>query len=172
MGTFLLAVAASGDSTRAAPGSVPLFSISKSENKNRVEYALRVDEHCTPVGQTPIFAYWRMLENDPVRTEPLLAREVPAYGLMGQHVTARGAGGGQVRATLRALPSREILVDASRDTGSGQCRTWSTISIRGAPAHLYNVYVRLTWPFATVDYLLLQGWSLDGTHVVTEKISP
>jgi hypothetical protein len=162
---------ASADSPLPGPGTVRLFSISKSENKNQVEYAIRLNEHCAPIGDAPVLAYWRMLEKGPAYTEPLLAREVPGYGLLGQRVTARDSDGGQVRITLRALPTREILVEVRRDQ-AGKCRAWSTISIQGAPSYLYNVFVRLTWPFARVDYLLLQGWSLDGTHIVSEKLKP
>ncbi len=41
---------------------VPVFSIAKSENKNQVQYVVRLDAHCAPVGPAPVFAYWRMLE--------------------------------------------------------------------------------------------------------------
>ena len=43
------------------------------------------------------------------------------------------------------------------------------MTIAGTPAHLFGVYVKLAWPVG-VDYLLIQGWSLDGTHVVTERV--
>jgi hypothetical protein len=38
----------------------------------------------------------------------------------------------------------------------------------GTPVHLFNVYVHLKWD--GVDYLLLQGWSMDGSHVVRETV--
>jgi hypothetical protein len=43
-----------------------------------------------------------------------------------------------------------------------------TATISGAPARLFNVYVRL-WLFG-VRYILIRGWSMDGSHVVTEKL--
>jgi hypothetical protein len=84
---------------RVARGDAPstsvllLFSIAKSENKNQVEYAVRVDDHCVPIPGTPIFAYWRMLEQGATKTAPLLPREIDAYGAASQLVTVREAEG-------------------------------------------------------------------------------
>jgi hypothetical protein len=69
---------------------------------------------------------------------------------------------------LRAVPSRAIAVETSRAPG-GACRAVATTVIAGAPAHLFNVYARLKWPFG-VDYLLLQGWSIDGRRLLKEKL--
>jgi hypothetical protein len=151
----------------ASTASVPLFSIAKSENKNQVQYAVRVDANCAPAGTAPVYAYWRMLEQGPTPTAPLLSREFDAYGLASQVILARGAGGGQARAVLKALPSRPVTIETLRGA-DGACRALSTVPISGAPAHLFNVYVRLKWD--GVDYLLLQGWSMDGSHVVREKL--
>ncbi len=148
--------------------SLELFTIAKSENKNQVQYAVRVDGECAPLGPAPIFAYWKMLERGPTQTEPLLAREEPAYGVASQAVSARRVEGGRVHLVLRATPSRPIDVDLWRDS-DGACHAAPVTTIDGAPARLFNVYARLKWPFG-VDYLLLQGWSLDGARAVREKI--
>jgi hypothetical protein len=143
---------------------VPIFAIRKSENRNEVQYVVRVDESCSPLGDAPAWAYWRMLEVGPTRTEWLLPRELSAYGLAGQWVRERG----RVGLVLRAVPSRPIVVETSRGT-DGQCRAVATATIAGAPARLYGVFVMLRWPVG-VDYLLLQGWSLDGAHAVSERL--
>jgi hypothetical protein len=161
------AIAASAQSPPSGGNLVPAFSIAKSENKNQVQYMVRVDDHCAPVGPAPMTAYWRMLESGPTRTAPILTREVRAYGLASQVVVASDGSGGQVRAVLKALPSRPLTIATSRGTG-GTCRAVVTASIAGAPAHFFNVYVHLTW--YGVDYLLLQGWALDGSHVIRETI--
>jgi Domain of unknown function (DUF4833) len=161
------AVAASAQSPPPGGGLVPVFSIAKSENKNQVQYVVRVDDHCAPVGPAPMSAYWRMLESGPTQTAPILDREVRAYGLASQVVVASDGSGGQVRAVLKALPSRPLTIATSRGAG-GACRAVATASIAGAPAHLFNVYVHLRWD--GVDYLLLQGWALDGSHVIHETI--
>ncbi len=149
------------------PRVLLLFSISKSENKNQVQYAVHVDEACQPTGAAPVFAYWRMLERGPTVTEPLLAHELDAYGIASQAPT-RSPEGGVIRLVLRAVRSRPIAVEVSR-TPSGECQALSTVPIQGAPSHLYNVHAKLKWPFG-VEYLLLQGWSLDGTRVVKERL--
>jgi hypothetical protein len=145
-----------------------LFTISKSENKNQVQYALRVDDHCAPIGDAPVYAYWRMIELGPTRTAPLLAQELPAYGVSSQAVVERSDTAGKVRLALQAVPSRPILVQTAVTAG-GTCQAWSTLTINGTAAHLYNVHVKLRWPLG-VDYLLLQGWATDGKRTVTEML--
>jgi hypothetical protein len=150
-----------------SPASLPLFSIAKSENKNQVQYVVRIDATCAPAGTAPLSSYWRMLEQGPAQTAPILPREVEAYGLASQVVLARDASGGQARAVLNALPSRPVTIETLRGP-DGTCRALATALIAGGPAHLFNVYVRLKWD--GVDYVLLQGWSMDGSHVVREKL--
>ena len=43
-------------------------------------------------------------------------------------------------------------------------------TVAGSPAYLFNVYLKLKW--LGIDYILLRGWSLDRTHVVTERLEP
>jgi hypothetical protein len=160
--------AAGGGDSPAPDTFVPVFSIAKSENRNQVQYVVRVDARCAPAGPAPVSAYWRMLEKGPAQTAPLLPREVSAYGLARQEVLASDANGGRLVAVLRALPHRPLDIVTSRGP-DGTCRALATTSIAGAPSHLFNVYVRLKWD--GVDYLLLQGWSIDGTRVVREKVT-
>jgi hypothetical protein len=162
-----LVAASAGADAAGTPRTLLLFSISKSENKNQVQYAIRVDDRCEPVTTAPVFAYWRMLEKGPTVTEPLLAHELDAYGIATQ-VTTRASDRDGVRLVLRAVRARPIAIELSRGE-SGECRALSTVAISGAPAHLYDVYAKLKWPFG-VEYLLLEGWSLDGTRVVREKL--
>jgi len=161
--------AAQAESAKSVVHTVSVFTIGKSQNKNQVQYAVHVDGQCVPVPGAPVFAYWRMLELGPTRVEPLLPSELSAYGPASQLVTARGADGGEVRLVLRALRNRPILL-ATRRATDGTCRALATVAIAGSPAHLFNVYVKLTWHLS-VDYLLLRGWSMDGTRVLSEKLT-
>jgi hypothetical protein len=157
---------ASADPPR--PGKVvPVFSIAKSENKNQVQYVVRLDDRCAPVGPAPMSAYWRMLEQGPAQTAPILPREVAAYGLASQLILGSDSSGGRVRAVLTALPSRPMTIEMSRGS-DGRCQAVAVVSIAGVPARLFDVYVHLKWD--GVDYLLLQGSSMDGSHNVREKI--
>jgi hypothetical protein len=162
------ATAARAGSPPPSGSAVPVFSIAKSENRNQVQYVVRLDDHCAPLGPSPVSAYWRMLEQGPTQTAPILPREVRAYGLASQAVVASDASGGQVHVVLNALPARSMTVVTSRGA-DGACRALTIASIAGTPAHLFNVYVHLKWD--GVDYLLLQGWSMDASHVVRETIS-
>ena len=159
---------ARGDSTTPTSRALSLFTIGKSQNKNQVQYTVHVDDHCVPVPGAPVYAYWHMLELGPTRVAPLLSREYRAYGIASQRVTTHDINGGKIRLVLRALPSRPILVETVR-APSGACRALATVAIAGKPAHLFDVYVKLTWLLG-VDYLLLRGWSMDGTHIVKEKL--
>jgi len=163
-----LLIETSGSASVRPPGStVPVFSIAKSQNRNQVQYVIRVDDHCVPIAPAPMSAYWRMLEEGPTATAPLLAREVPAYGLASQEIITSDRQGGRVRAVLRALTSRPLIVETSRGR-DGKCTALATVTIAGAPAHLFNVYVLLKWD--GIDSLLLRGWSMDGSRVMQEKI--
>ncbi|MEO6599571.1 MAG: DUF4833 domain-containing protein [Polyangiaceae bacterium] len=172
----LAAVLLPGVSTAVASKSTPsstvapLFLITKSQNKNQVQYAIRLDDHCSPASAAPVFAYWRMLEQGPARTAPLLSSELHAYGLASQRIVARKGERNAVSLTLRAVPSRPILVETSVGP-HGACAARATITIALQPARLFNVYARLSW-FLGVDYLLLQGWSIDGKRVIKERLNP
>ena len=72
-------VAAPAELPKPRARAISLFTIGKSQNKNQVQYAIRVDGQCVPVPGAPVFAYWRMLELGPTRLEPLLACEQDAY---------------------------------------------------------------------------------------------
>jgi hypothetical protein len=151
-----------------APQALLLFLISKSENKNQVEYAIRVDDRCQPLAPAPVFAYWLMREKGPGVTEPLLSHELDAYGIASQ-IATRTPDGVVVQLVLRAVRGRPIAIRVSKNA-SGACQALSTVAISGAPAHLYDVYAKLKWPFG-VEYLLLEGWSLDGTRIMKEKLA-
>jgi hypothetical protein len=169
----LLAVAAGGLVVAVARGEggrdvASVFLVAKSENRNQVHYGVHLDASCAPVGAVPVFAYWRMLERGPLATEPLLRREVDAYGFAEQRVVERDADGGRVALRLHALPGRPIAVQ----TGSreGACFATATTVIGGSPSALRSVYAQLRWPFG-VDHLVLSGRSLADGRAVEERVS-
>jgi len=145
-----------------------VFLIAKSENRNQVHYGVHLDAACAPVGPTPVFAYWRMLEQGPHATEPLLSREVGAYGFVEQRVVERGADGGRVTLRLRALPARPIAIETRAH--DGVCEATATTFIGGAAASLRSVYAQLRWPFG-VDHLVLSGRSLADGRAVEERLA-
>jgi hypothetical protein len=165
---FLFSAGAPGEPLHFGPHDfTSLFSISKSENKNEVVFAIHLDAQCAPVGDAPVFSFWRMNEKGPAVIEPLLGREERAYGIGRQRVLARESEGGKVEVTLRALASRPIVVETK--AGEGRCQAWSTLPIAGEGAYLYNVYVKLKE--LGVDYLLLSGWAADRSRVIHETVA-
>lgn len=148
---------------------VSLFFIAKSENRNQVHYGVHLDASCAPVGPAPVFGYWRMLEHGPTATEPLLAREVRAYGFAGERVMAREAQGGRVLVLLAALAQRPIVVETL--ASGSTCVATATTAIGGVPAALGSVFAQLRWPFG-VDSLTLTGRALADGHVVRERVAP
>jgi hypothetical protein len=160
----LVFIAATLQSRPATIPEIPsLFFISKTENRNQVHFSARVDAACGPVGPAPVQAYWRMLERGPLVTEPLLPREERAYGIARQTVE-----GGVIRLTLRAIPTRPIVVRTWR-APDGKCLSASSTVIAGFNARLFNVHVVLKW--FGVEHLVLTGWKDDGS-VVREIVVP
>jgi hypothetical protein len=162
----LFAARAAGDGGREVAS---VFFVSKSENKNQVHYAVRLDDRCAPAGSAPVTPYWRMLERDATATEPLLSREVPAYGIAEQTVVSRGERGGVVRLVLKALPSRPILVTTF--ARGDECVATASLAIAGVPATLTDIHAQLRWPFG-VAYLQVSGRALSDGRAVSERIVP
>ncbi|MGA7120151.1 MAG: DUF4833 domain-containing protein [Polyangiaceae bacterium] len=152
------------ESDRAVPS---VFFIAKSENRNQVHYGIRLDAACRPAGDTPVFAYWRMLERGPLATEPLLALEQGAYGVSAQRVAARNASGGTVLVTLNALPKRPVFIESI--AVGATCTATARATINGVFATLTSVFVQLRWPFG-VDSLLISGRASDG-RLIRERIT-
>jgi hypothetical protein len=169
------AVVAFPHSSRAASsaveptGGLSLFAISKSQNRNQVHYAIRLDADCAPIGGAPVEVFWRMFEKGDAVMEPLTSREVSSFGIRSQTVVRRGEHGGSVHMLLNGFPDRPIDVEAVQKAGA--CQATSTMPIDGKPALLIDVYAKMKWPFG-VDYVQLSGWSLDGSHVVRERMNP
>ncbi|WP_342381598.1 DUF4833 domain-containing protein [Myxococcus stipitatus] len=143
------------------------FFLSRSENRNQVHYALRVDEACRPVGTQPVFVYWRMLERGESEVEDLLAVEQPVYGLDGTQQVEATADGWKVRIRLRAFPERPIDITTT-SSARGQCTVQSWTKVGAHVAQLEHVFVKTSWPFS-VDFVRLDGTNPDG-HPVTELV--
>ncbi|AUX44217.1 hypothetical protein SOCE26_056810 [Sorangium cellulosum] len=165
---MLVAVAAWADSLRFGQSDVrSAFFIAKSENRNQVHYAVRLDSRCMPSGGSPVFPYWRELERGPNRVAPLAPLEERAYGVATQEVVSR-EGKGVVRLTLRALSSRPLVIETTRSEGG--CRAVASTRIAGVGAQLRSVFVQLRWPLG-VEHITLSGVA-EGGRAVTEKVRP
>jgi hypothetical protein len=85
--------------------SVPLFTIEKSSNANRVQYEARVtaDGHIDP--RQPVVAYWIMAAENGRRQELNLLERAKAYGF-----TVRRDGLDSYRLLVVSHPKKEIHV--------------------------------------------------------------
>jgi hypothetical protein len=169
--TIAAAILSTANSGMADPPREPrdpksVFLVAKSENKNQVHYAVRVDDACNVMGTAPLYGYWRMLENKG-EIEPILSREVRAYGLDPVQRVEKAGDATTIYARMNALPDRLLRVTVTRT--EGRCEARAAMSIAGTDAQLRLVYIRLSWPFG-VDYILLRGSRLSDGHSVEEKI--
>ena len=145
-----------------------LFFISKSDDRNRVDYGMRLDENCLPAKSDAIFPYWREFENSPpVRTHALGMFEYVAYGVSEQRTVQRGPTGGQVLMKLKQV-GRPIWVITQREA-NGRCSASSRTTIAGVPAELISIYVKLQGPLS-VAYLDVKGRDLKTQKIVTERV--
>ena len=135
------------------------FLVSKTQNRNQVHYAVRVDQACRPTTSAPVRPYWLMLEKGPKVTEPLLEREQAAYGIQRQRVE-----GSAVRISMRSLPSRDIVIQTWQ-APDGQCLSAAVTTIAGGRARLFDVHVVVASLGLGIDSILLTGWRDDGTEV-------
>jgi hypothetical protein len=150
----------------SAPTS-SVFHVAKSENKNQVHYAVRVDERCRPTGKAPVYAYWRDFEDGPKAVSPLLDHEQPAYGLTEPRAIEVGDSGGEVRIGMRGFPDRALRIVTFSQ--GGECRARTFTPIQGEPAVLTSIYVELGFLFS-VDYVLVRGVRVSDGRQVKEKV--
>lgn len=143
-----------------------LFFIRKTENRNRVDYGLRVDATCLVSGDEPVLPYWRMLERGAGVTQPLRRFEHRAYGIASQRVDASRA---RVVVQLRALGDRAITVTV-RSTPSG-CAASATVPMRGTASAIEDILVVQSGP-RTVDHIELRGRAVRDGSRVEERIDP
>jgi hypothetical protein len=174
----VLGVASSVRGGSAPPGSArasrlpsapisSVFHVEKSENKNQVHYAVRVDERCRPAGKAPVYAYWRDFEDGPKAVSPLLQHEQPAYGLTEPRAIELNESGGEVRIGMRGFPDRALRILTFAQDGG--CRARAFTPIQGEPAVLTSIYVELGFLFS-VDYVLVRGVRVADGRQVKEKV--
>ena len=154
------------------PNDVPtVFFISKSDDRNRVDYGLRLNDDCLPVGDQPLFPYWRELENaPPERTHPLKFIEHFAYGVAQQRLLRRTPAGAEIEVKLKPL-DRAITITAERGA-DGRCRAVARTIIGGvANIELVSAYVQLLRPMS-VEYVEIHGRHPMTGQPVEERLVP
>ena len=117
--------------------SVPLFTIEKSSNANRVQYDARVtaDGHIDP--HQPVVAYWIMAAENGRRQELNLLERAKAYGF-----TLREDGKDSYR--LWVVSHREKEIHVFRDSG-GTVRAEAVIG--GRVAWVDKIFIQMRKSF-------------------------
>jgi hypothetical protein len=147
-----------------------VFFISKSDDHNRVDYGIRLTEHCAPVNDDAIFPYWREFENSPpVRTHSLGMLEYVPYGFSEQRLVHRTLTGGDQYVRLKQL-TRPILVTTHKEA-DGHCTAVAHARVANVEgAILTSVYAKLAG-IASVDYIDIHGKNPQTGADLTERVN-
>lgn len=131
------------------------FYISKSNDRDRVDYGIRLDARCTPVDDA-VFPYWRELEDaPPVRSHPLSGFQYLAYGVSEQRLVAHNENSAVYRVQLKQV-DRPIDIVTSHDAAR-HCIATAYTRIQGVPnARLDHIFVQVAGRMS-VDYVDVFG---------------
>src|SRR3954466_16287685 len=112
----LTSAAGRADPVTFSATDVPtVFFLSPSDLESRVDYGLKLDEHCEPVSDEPLFPYWS--EPEAHKTDGLKFFEYAAYGVKEQKIK-KLPGRTELAVTLKALPRESFITVEARD---GKC---------------------------------------------------
>ena len=129
------------------------FFISKSDDRNRVDYWMRLDGNCQPTNDEAVTPYWREFEKaPPVVTHSLGLFANTAYGIAAQRVASRSPNGADYALRLKAV-GRPIGI--------------TTIS--GVTAELLSIYVKLSGPLS-VEYIDIKGRDFRNGKPIVERM--
>lgn len=133
-----------------------VFFFSKSDDKNRVDYGLRLDAACMPVGEEPLFPYWREFESEPpgLKTHSLKFFEYAAYGISEQRIK-KVEGRAEITVKLKAFP-REIVITTEKGP-DGKCVVTPRSVIAATPnVELVSAFIKLKSGWS-VEYVEVKG---------------
>jgi hypothetical protein len=170
-GLCLTAPATSAADPSFGPHDVPtVFFINKSDDKNRVDYGLRLDARCAPTMDDAVLPYWREFEKaPPVVTHGIGMLDKMAYGIATQRVVRRDPQGGEHFMRLKQV-GRPIGI-ASRRDASGRCTATARTTIAGVTASLTSIFVKLNGPLS-VAYIDIKGKDMRTGKPVVERLKP
>jgi len=165
----LLAGTAHADAVTFGPNDVStLFYIAKSNNRDRVDYGIRLDATCRPTTADAVFPYWRDLEKSPASVHTMGTFAMMAYGLAGQRIERKPDNTVEQRVVLKQV-DRPIWVTASK-ADDGHCKAGARTKIGAVDrAELISIYVKLAGPLS-VDYVEVKGRNPSTGETVVERI--
>jgi Domain of unknown function (DUF4833) len=165
----LIAGTAHADPIAFGPTDVPtLFYIAKSNNRDRVDYGIRLDASCHPVASDATFPYWRDLEKEPVSVHTMGMFAKMAYGFAAQK-TEHQSDGAIVQRLLLKQVNRPIWVTTLKaEDGRCKAKAWTKIGTVDR-AELVSIYVKLSGALS-VDYVDVKGRNPSTGELITEHI--
>ncbi len=149
-----------------------VFYISKSDDRNRVDYGIHLDAGCVPSTDDAVFPYWREFENSPpVRIHTLGMFEYFPYGISEQRTVSKTPAGVVHVMTLRQFRKWPIRI-LIRKEADGHCEAHARTTILGKDAELTFVYVRLVRGglAPSVDSVEMHGKAIDTGQEVLERL--
>lgn len=148
-----------------------VFYIEKSNDKDRVDYGMRLDQHCAPVGDDAVFPYWRELQHaPPVRSHKISFMQYAAYGFSEQRVVKRTPTGGQYLVVLKQV-DRPILI-VTKQGKEGYCIATAYTHVSGVKsAQLDYIYAKIA-SLMSVDYIDVHGTDLKTGKKLVEHMVP
>jgi len=152
------------------PRDVPTtFYISKSDDKNRVDYGIHMDERCAAPNDDAMFLYWRDFEHaPPVKLVPLSSLDYIPYGISEQRAVRKMRDGGIYFLKLKQFDKTPIYI-ITKKGADGKCTSQARSVINGKEAELSYIYVKLKGPLS-VDYLDVHGKDLETGAEITERL--
>lgn len=145
------------------------FGIGKNTDRNEVQYGIRLDKDCLPVGDEPIYAYWRQYEKGPEVTADLNFLDRTGYGIKRQKVEVRAASGSRVSMVLRATSKRAIALSVRKE--NNVCVGEALAYINGVSARLEHIHVQLSGPIS-IDWIDIIGKRVDDRRPIAERTKP
>ncbi|APR79274.1 Hypothetical protein A7982_04621 [Minicystis rosea] len=146
-----------------------MFVIGKNLDRNEVQYGIRLDKDCVPIGDEPVYAYWRQYEKGPEVTEDLNFLDRTGYGIKDQKVEQRAATGSKVMMRLRATSDRSIGIYIRKE--GEKCVADPMTYIAGTAAQLQRIHVQLSGPLS-IQYIDIRGLRADNKQPINERAKP
>ncbi len=167
--TIPTATASASTPTFGAYDVPTVFFINKSDDHNRVDYAIHLTDHCAPKDDDAVFPYWREFEHaPPVRIHTLGLFEYAAYGFADQHMLHRTLTGGEQFMKLKQFDRGIFIVTKKEADGKCSAKAYATIGgVEGA--QLDSIYVKLAGALS-VDYVEVHGKNPQTGAAIEERL--
>lgn len=146
-----------------------MFVIGKNTDKNEVQYGIRLDKDCVPIGDEPVYAYWRQYEKGPEVTEDLNFLDKTGYGIKDQRVEQRSPASSKVLMRLRATSDRTIAIYVRKEGAT--CVAEPISYIAGTSARLQRIHVQLSGPLS-ISWIDIRGVRTDNKQPINERTKP